>query len=193
MKIILASKSPRRREILESLGVTFEVITADADERSDTFEPKARVAELAAIKGRAVLEKTGGIDNALIIACDTLVYAEGAFLGKPRDKEDARRMIKLLSGKGHQVVSGLYLNFDGREVSVAESTTVNFDPMTEEEIEAYILSDEPYDKAGAYGIQGRASVYINSIEGDYFNVVGLPVNLLCRTLKKEFSIDITSV
>ncbi len=193
MKIILASKSPRRREILESLGVTFEVITADADEHSDIREPKGRVSELAAIKGRAVLAAVGTTEETLIIASDTLVYAEGEFLGKPRNKEDARRMIGLLSGKGHQVVSGLYLNFCGREIGVAESTTVNFDPMTEEEIEAYISSDEPYDKAGAYGIQGRASVYINSIEGDYFNVVGLPVNLLCKTLKKEFGIDITGV
>ena len=191
MKIILASKSPRRREILENLGLKFDIIVADADESSDIRDPKMLVETLAARKGRAVLEKLGDIsEDTLIIACDTLVYADGEFLGKPRDRADAERMIRKLSGNSHSVVSGIYLFFCGREVTAAAETKVIFDPLTEGEIEAYLNTSEPYDKAGAYAIQGRAGVYIKVIEGDYFNVVGLPVNLLKNTLKEKFGIDL---
>ena len=189
MKIILASKSPRRREILETLGLKFDIIVADADESSDIREPKMLVETLAARKGRAVLEKLGGdAADTLIIACDTLVYADGEFLGKPRDKADADRMIRKLSGNAHSVVSGIYLCLGGREVTAAAETKVIFDEMTDGEIEAYLNTSEPYDKAGAYAIQGKAGVYIKGIEGDYFNVVGLPVNLLKNTLKEKFGI-----
>jgi septum formation protein len=184
MRVILASKSPRRKEILENLGLEFDVIVADADERSDECDPKRRVAELAAIKGRAVLLTLTDAADTLIIASDTLVYAEGEFLGKPKDKDDARRMISLLSGKAHSVVSGLYLYYIGTEVLDAEETRVLFDEMTEDEIERYVRSDEPYDKAGGYAVQGLASLYIRGLDGDYFNVVGLPVNLLYRRLKQ---------
>jgi septum formation protein len=184
MRVILASKSPRRKEILENLGLEFDVIVADADERSDECDPKRRVAELAAIKGRAVLLTLTDAADTLIIASDTLVYAEGEFLGKPKDKDDARRMISLLSGKAHSVVSGLYLYYNGTEVLDAEETRVLFDEMTEDEIERYVRSDEPYDKAGGYAVQGLASLYIRGLDGDYFNVVGLPVNLLYRRLKQ---------
>ena len=184
MRVILASKSPRRKEILENLGLNFDVIVADADERSDECDPKRRVAELAAIKGRAVLLTLTDAADTLIIASDTLVYAEGEFLGKPKDKDDARRMISLLSGKAHSVVSGLYLYYNGTEVLDAEETRVLFDEMTEDEIERYVRSDEPYDKAGGYAVQGLASLYIRGLDGDYFNVVGLPVNLLYRRLKQ---------
>ena len=191
MKIILASKSPRRREILENLGLKFDIIVADADESSDIRDPKMLVETLAARKGRAVLEKLGDIsEDTLIIACDTLVYADGEFLGKPRDRADAERMIRKLSGICHSVVSGIYLFFGGREVTAAAETKVIFDPLTEGEIEAYLNTSEPYDKAGAYAIQGKAGVYIKGIEGDYFNVVGLPVNLLKNTLKEKFGIDL---
>lgn len=191
MRIILASKSPRRKEILENLGLKFEIIVADADESSDIRDPHELVATLAARKGRAVLGKLDGdtVDT-LIIASDTLVYADGEFLGKPRDKTDAERMIRMLSGERHEVVSGIYLYLNGKEVSAATATGVVFDKMTEGEIAAYLATDEPYDKAGAYAIQGKASAYISGIEGDYFNVVGLPVNLLKRTLKERFDIDI---
>ena len=193
MRVILASKSPRRKEILENLGLTFEIMVADADESSDITEPCALVRALAAKKGRAVLEKLDGKDDLLLIACDTLVYAEGEFLGKPRDRQDAERMIRMLSGRSHQVVSGLYLFCQGREVTAAEVTGVTFDEMSDEEIEDYINSPEPYDKAGGYAVQGRASVYVRGLEGDYFNVVGLPVNLLYRTLKQEFQIDVRKI
>jgi len=194
MKIILASKSPRRREILENLGLEFDIVVADADESSDIREPDALVMTLAARKGRAVREKIGDEKNdTLIIACDTLVYADGEFLGKPRDRADAERMIRTLSGSFHYVVSGIYLCYNGREVSAAASTKVFFDELTDSDVEAYLNTSEPYDKAGAYAIQGKASAYISGIEGDYFNVVGLPVNLLCKTLKNEFGIDINNI
>ena len=119
MRVILASKSPRRKEILENLGVKFDVIVADADESCSIADPMERVSALAAIKGRAVKEQIGGEKDTLIIASDTLVYAEGEFLGKPRDKDDARRMIKMLSGKAHSVVSGLYLSLGDKEYSGA--------------------------------------------------------------------------
>ena len=191
MRIILASKSPRRKEILEDLGLEFEIIVADADESSDIREPKRLVETLASRKGRAVLEKLGGgVSDTLIIASDTLVYADGEFLGKPRDRADAERMIRKLSGNSHSVVSGLYLFLDGKEVSAAAETRVIFDAMSDGEIAAYLDTSEPYDKAGAYAIQGKAGAYIKGIEGDYFNVVGLPVNLMKNTLKESFSIEL---
>ena len=193
MKIILASKSPRRKEILENLGLKFEIITADADESSDITDPDNLVMTLAERKGSAVVESLTDKEDCLVIACDTLVYAEGEFLGKPKDRSDAERMIKLLSGKKHLVVSGIYLYLNGRGVTAAAQTGVVFDEMTDEEIKEYINSPEPYDKAGGYAVQGLASVYIRGLEGDYFNVVGLPVNLLCKTLKKEFDLDINSL
>jgi septum formation protein len=190
MRVILASKSPRRKEILENLGVKFEVVVADADESSDITDPELLVQALAKKKGRAVLEKLEDPSDCLLIACDTLVYAEGEFLGKPRDREDARRMMRLLSGRSHAVVSGLYLFYGGKEVGAAAVTRVTFAELTEEEIEDYVNTAEPYDKAGGYAVQGRACVFVSGLEGDYFNVVGLPVNLLYRTLKKEFGINI---
>ena len=190
MRIILASKSPRRKEILENLGLDFEIIVADADESCDIKEPCELVMAIAARKGRAVLETLGdeAEKDVLLIACDTLVYAGGEFLGKPRDNADACRMLKMLSGSVHEVISGLYLYCGGKEVRRAESTRVFFDEMSDADIRKYIESGEPCDKAGAYAIQGKASAYIKGIEGDYFNVVGLPAHLLLKTLKEEFGI-----
>ncbi len=190
MRIILASKSPRRREILENLGLRFDIIVADADESCEIKEPERLVETLAERKGRAVLEVLEDTSDRLIIACDTLVYAEGEFLGKPKSKDDARRMIKMLSGSSHKVVSGIYLYHEGKAVTAAAVTKVIFDELDDGEIENYIDTSEPYDKAGAYAVQGLAGVFVRGIEGDYFNVVGLPVNLLYNTLKKEFEIDL---
>ena len=191
MRIILASKSPRRREILSSLGLKFDIIVADADEHSDEKDPKGRVAALAAIKGRAVLDGLEDKTDTLIIASDTLVYAEGEFLGKPRDRDDARRMIGLLSGRSHAVVSGLYLYYNGKEVAVADETRVVFDKMTDGEIEGYISTDEPYDKAGGYGIQGIAGLFVSRIDGDYNNVVGLPLCPLDTMMWESFGLRLT--
>ena len=192
MRVVLASKSPRRKEILENLGMKFDIVVADADESCDIADPSERVSTLAAVKGRAVkalLNARGEGNDTLIIACDTLVYAEGEFLGKPKSREDAKRMMDMLSGNAHSVVSGLYLCLGDKEFMGAEETKVIFDEMTDGEIESYIDSDEPYDKAGGYAVQGLASLYVKGLEGDYFNVVGLPVNLLYNTLKREFCID----
>ncbi len=193
MRIILASASPRRREILASLGVDFEILTADADESCDVTDPCGRVEAISAVKCRAVLERLtaerdSSLDDTLIIASDTLVTLDGIFLGKPRDREDARRMIRLLSGRAHAVVSGIALWYRGRVVTASELTEVVFAPMTEAEIETYLDTDESFGKAGGYAIQGHAARYVTGIRGDYFNVVGLPVRLLYSTLDAAFGI-----
>lgn len=185
MIIILASASPRRKEILSTLGVNFSVVTAETDESSDILDPCALTQELAARKGRAVWEqllreskKTAS--NAVIISADTVVCADGEILGKPKSSDHALSMLRSLSGRSHSVVSGVAVTFNGVTKSASCTTQVNVDSIPEQELIAYSLSDEPKDKAGAYAIQGRFSVWIRSIEGCYFNVVGLPVNCLNR-------------
>jgi len=188
MKIILASKSPRRREILENLGFEFEVVTCGTDESSDISDGARLAVELSARKAKAVAEmlfKDGKADGqTIVIGCDTVVICGDEILGKPRDRADAERMMRMLSGRGHSVVSGLTLICGDQIISDHAETRVFFDKLTDEDIEDYISSDEPYDKAGGYGIQGKAGLFINRIEGCYYNVVGLPVNLLNRCLKK---------
>ncbi|MBE6629640.1 MAG: septum formation protein Maf [Ruminococcaceae bacterium] len=179
MRVILASKSPRRREILSMLGVKFEILSADADESSDIREPAALVRELALRKGRATREllQARGEWNAdtLIIASDTVVAVGGQILGKPRDAQDAKAMLRLLSGKEHQVISGVALLWGERECADFDTTGVRFADMDAQEIDWYVQSGEPSDKAGAYAVQGLASMWIKGLDGDYFNVVGLPV------------------
>lgn len=183
--IILASASPRRKEILEGLGVDIEVLTAPTDEDSDITDPVALTRELAQRKGRAVYELmlASGRDDAesaVIISADTVVCCEGEILGKPRDRADAIRMIRLLSGRDHTVVSGVAVTLGGLTKSDACVTTVRVEEIPEGEIERYVDSGEPMDKAGAYGIQGRFSAFVKGIDGCYFSVVGLPVNTLSR-------------
>lgn len=188
-KIILASRSPRRREILSALGVRFEIVSADADESSDVTDPARLVSELALVKGRAtrsLLAAEGRWnDETVVIAADTVVAVDGRILGKPKSEEDARSMLRSLSGKGHEVVSGVALLSGNREISVSESTGVYFSALSDSDIERYVASGEPMDKAGAYAVQGRASLWIERLDGDYFNVVGLPVHRL-NELTKEF-------
>ena len=192
--IILASASPRRREILTSLGVNFRIVTSDADESCNESDPGIRVERIAAAKCQAVIDLLNQnvemLDNSLIIAADTLVLANGCFLGKPQDREDASRMLSMLSGKTHSVISGIAVFFHGRTVTSHEMTHVTFAPMSSMDIESYITTGEPFGKAGAYAIQGHASRYIRGIEGDYFNVVGLPVHRLFDTVRGEFGIDL---
>ena len=187
---ILASASPRRKEILSNLGVPFEVFVTDVDESSSITDPALLAEELSARKGRAALLSLSerGIDltDKLLIASDTTVAANGLILGKPADANDARRMLRLLSGSRHQVVSGIYLSLNGREAVSHAVTEVEFAPMTEEEIDFYISTGEPFGKAGAYGIQGVASAWVRGINGDYFNVVGLPVNRMCELFFEKF-------
>lgn len=190
MNIILASKSPRRREILETLGLSFEVVVSDADENTAEKDPARLVEVLSRIKGEAVRdrlrEEGRDLSDTLILSSDTVVAIDGEILGKPRDAADARRMLRLYSGRTHEVLSGVCL-IKGETVAVShERTLVAFDEMSEEEITSYVEKNAPYDKAGAYAIQGAASAYIRGIEGDYFNVVGLPVHRMCRLYFENF-------
>ena len=188
MRIVLASKSPRRREILAMLGVKFEILSADADESSDITAPEALVRELALRKGRAtrelLRERGEWNEDTLIIASDTVVATDGEILGKPRDERDAARMLRALSDSTHRVISGVALLCGEREIADFDSTGVRFGKMSAEDIDWYVRSGEPNDKAGAYAVQGLASLWIKGLEGDYFNVVGLPVyklNALCES------------
>ena len=194
MKLILASASPRRKEILTTLGVEFTVRTADADESCELSDPGARVEAIALKKALAVQEAMraeGTLDeDTLILASDTLVTLEGVFLGKPRDEADAYAMLSVLQGRTHTVASGLAICYKGRTATSHELTGVTFAPMTEAEIETYLATGEPFGKAGGYAIQGNAARYIKGIEGDYFNVVGLPVRRLYETLRLVFGITL---
>ena len=190
MKFILASKSPRRKEILSNLGLDFEIVTSDADESYEKgSDPQDVVMLLSAKKAAAVKEhlmlEGRDLTDTVIIAADTVVATSyGEILGKPKDRDDARRMIRLYSGSAHKVLTGvcIYDVKTCREVAFAESTDVYFRTLTDDEIEAYLDTPSPYDKAGAYGIQEGAAAFVSRIDGDYFNVVGLPVCRLCETL-----------
>ena len=175
MDLILASASPRRRELLEHIGLSFDVIPAAGPE---TPPAGASAGETAAALSRAKAEEIArDHPGSVVIGADTVVEIDGAILGKPRDEADAARMLGLLSGREHRVYTGVTVIRDGKSVSRWEETKVFFRKMTEREIAAYIATGEPMDKAGAYGYQGRAGLFVEKIEGDFFNVVGLP---LCR-------------
>jgi septum formation protein len=196
-EIILASASPRRREILSMLRVPFTVVVANANEDSETRDPALLVQELALRKGDAVRARqreTGQMhENTLIIASDTVVAIDGEILGKPRDEEDARAMLRRLSGKAHKVTSGIALLTDTRAVTAYEETEVRFSVLTEAEIDRYVKSGEPMDKAGAYAVQGLASVWIEGLTGDYFNVVGLPVHRLDLLLREFVGVSLNEL
>ena len=193
MELILASASPRRSEILASLGVKFSVCVSDADESSTLTSPELLTEELAKRKGLAVAELLCERANGkIILSCDTVVYCDGEILGKPCDDSDARRMLRMLSGKAHRVVSGICLISDGVCRTASESTDVHFGTLSDADIDFMIETGEARDKAGAYAVQGLASMWIEGLSGDYFNVVGLPVNLLNRTLREHFGADLRS-
>ena len=192
-KIILGSASPRRRELLEQIGVECEGRVSSRKEVYRSLDPASIVKELALAKAENVAEELGAADtqekDLIVIGADTVVVLDGEILGKPKDEADAERMLKALQGRAHDVYTGAAFLTYGRNgekevCSYAVGTKVYVNPMTEKEIRAYIATGEPSDKAGAYGIQGRFAAYIEKIEGDYYNVVGLPVSREYETLKE---------
>ena len=183
MKIILASASPRRRELLEGLGLQLTICPAKGEEHP---VPGLSGGETAKRLSRAkCLEIAADADgDDVVIAADTVVCLDDEILGKPADEADAERMLRALSGRDHRVFTGVTVARGGRVLSDYEETAVHFRPLTEREIAAYIATGEPMDKAGAYGIQGRAALFVEGIEGDYFNVMGLPLCKLGKMLKE---------
>ena len=186
--IVLASGSPRRRELLELAGVPFDVVVSDADEgTADQASPSEAACELALRKARAVASRIAddpSLAGRTVLGADTVVVVDGAVFGKPADDEQAHTMLAALSGRTHHVVTGVALVAPGREHVFFEETAVRFWPLDEADIADYIASGEPFDKAGAYGIQGKGSVLVEGIEGDYFNVVGLPIARTVRELAR---------
>ena len=183
-KIILASASPRRKELLEKAGLKFEIVESRVDEHLDIkLEPHTFVKKLSLRKAKAVYENN---KNAIIIAADTVVFHSGKILGKPKDKKDAKEMLELLSGQRHFVITGFTIIDTSlkKPITKSEETKVFMRKITPEEIEDYILTKEPYDKAGAYAIQGIAGKFIEKIEGDLNSAIGLPIASLLKELEK---------
>ncbi len=205
MKIYLASASPRRREIMEKIGIDAQIRVSGADEDTDLSDPADIVELLARRKAESVADEidadhgTDLSDGYCVIGADTVVSIDGRILGKPGDEDEARRMLGTLSGRTHQVYTGVSLvirkpesaadaKSDVREtVSFHEKTDVVFCEMTDEEIDAYIATGDPMDKAGAYGVQSYAAPYVGAIYGDYYNVMGLPASRLYHELKRRIS------
>ena len=186
-KIILASGSPRRRELLEQIGIPFEVVTSNAAEVTSAVQPDEIVKELSKIKAEAVAqickEKGELYQEAVILGADTIVYHNGKVLGKPKSEEDAYSMIESLAGKEHFVYTGVTILTPNKQICFAEAVKVSVYEMSAEEIKSYIATGEPMDKAGAYGIQGRFAAFVKGISGDYNAVVGLPVARVYQELK----------
>ena len=183
---VLASASPRRQELLRNAGLEFTVCPADVPEvLSDGEDPTAFAKRLAREKARAVFDNDSLRDGQLVLGADTVVVVDEHALGKPSDEADAARMLRMISGRKHCVITGVCLLGSAFEDVRSEVTEVMFDVLTDEDIRSYIATGEPMDKAGAYAIQGIASRWIPRIEGCYFNVVGLPVALVCKMLREH--------
>ena len=187
--IILASKSPRRSEILRNAGIPFEVVCADADETGIKSVTAAELSMgLASRKLRAVFEKIG--DDRLILAADTVVCRNGEVFGKPENEEDAERMLTLLSDGWHEVYTGIAMRKKGKLILDYDVTHVRMRKMGRSEIRAYIKTGEPMDKAGAYAVQELGSIFVRRIDGSFHNVVGLPISLVCTHLYDDFDISV---
>ncbi len=192
MKIILASASPRRKELLKQAGLSFKTMPSAREEKITKQRPEEVVEELSYQKA---VDVCGQLEQKMeedfvVIGADTVVSAWGNIMGKPKDKEEAGRMLKDLQGKSHQVYTGVTLAWKYKDTPAMfytfnECTDVTVFPMTDEEIDSYVNSMEPMDKAGAYAIQGRFAAYIQGICGDYYNVVGLPIGRVCQELKQR--------
>lgn len=180
MQLILASQSPRRKELMGLFRIPFSVRVADIDETMDeALSPYDEVARVSRLKAEATPHERADV----VVAADTIVVCNGNVLGKPKDEQDAFRMLKMLSGKDHQVMTGLTVLRGDAAVVCTEVTDIHFRELTDREILAYIRTGEPMDKAGAYGIQGGAALFAEKMCGDYYNVMGLPVCRLGQILK----------
>ena len=181
MNLILASQSPRRKELLGLLGIPFTIQVSRADE---TMEPgKSPARQVAEVSRRKALAAVVSVED-VVIAADTIVVCDDEILGKPKDRTDAVRMLKMLSGRTHQVMTGMTVRHGSQLYSCTEITDVTFRELSGREIERYADSGEPMDKAGAYGIQGGAAVFAEKLCGDYYNVMGLPVCRLVQVLQE---------
>ncbi len=181
MALILASQSPRRRELLGLFHIPFTVRVADIDETMDPLaNPADEVARVSLAKAQAISCSPGDV----VIAADTIVVLGSRVLGKPADPEDAAAMLRALSGRDHQVMTGVTVMRDGRYLTHTEITDIHFRPLCDSEIARYVATGEPMDKAGAYGIQGGAALFAEKMAGDYYNVMGLPVCRLWQMLRK---------
>ncbi len=181
-KIILASSSPRRKELLTTAGVEFEIHVKEVDETIPEGTLPAEAAKMTATKKAAAVAED--FADCVVIGADTIVVANGKILGKPKDEADAKAMLSMLSGIEHEVITGVCIIRNGNPETFAQISKVKFYNLTEEEISAYVATKEPMDKAGAYGIQGLGCKLVERIEGDYFNIVGLPVAEVCRRIQK---------
>ena len=183
--VILASASPRRRDLLNMAGVPFQIVISDIEETLEPgCTPEQAVVRLAQKKAEAVA-KIAGYEKRVIVAADTVVALEGEIFGKPKNEEDAARMLRRLSEKTHQVFTGVCVRAsEEKSITFFERTDVSFYSLTDGEINRYIATGEPMDKAGSYGIQGVGGLYVREIHGDYNNVVGLPIARLYHELKK---------
>ena len=183
-RLVLASASPRRRELLSQAGIDDEVCVSDQEERNLWHTPEQLVMNLAMLKTMDVYEKLGSDDERWILGADTVVSLDGEIFGKPADETEAFKMLQRLQGRTHQVFTGVCLKMGDITRIFCEKTDVTMYELSDEQIQDYIRTGEPMDKAGAYGIQGRFAAYIEKIEGDYYNVVGLPVSRVYETLKE---------
>ena len=181
MTLILASQSPRRKELLSLFGIPFTVCVADIDETMNPGSaPYSEVARVSRLKALAIPR----LSDDVVVAADTIVVCEGHVLGKPHDADEAKEMLRLLSGRDHQVMTGMTVLRGDAAAVITEVTDLHFRELSEIEIERYVATGEPMDKAGAYGIQGGAALFCQRMEGDYYNVMGLPVCRLSQILKE---------
>lgn len=191
-KIILASQSPRRRQLLGQIGLkAFDILVPDADESYDSSQSPQQIVSSICRKKAEAARAMAGDSGALIIAADTMVFLDGLRLGKPHSETEAHAMLRSLSGRTHQVCTGVTVCRGDRLDTRTETTGVTFRELTDREIWSYIRTGDPMDKAGAYGVQGKAALFVTGIQGDYFNVMGLPLHLLGQMLK-EFDLDLFS-
>ncbi len=181
MKIVLASSSPRRKELLETAGIDFEIDVQGVDEIPLGNTPEEKVCSIAEQKCTPVATRRA---DDCVIGADTVVSVDGDILGKPKDEADAKAMLRRLSGREHTVYTGVCIIKGNKKTVFSEATKVRFFALTDSEIDAYVISGEPMDKAGAYGIQGLGCTLVEGISGDYFNVVGLPVAKTVRAIKE---------